>query len=225
MTMTIPKNWHEILSEEINKPYIADLKEFIRDRAVLGKTIYPPLNQVFNAFSYTPYHEVKIVIIGQDPYHGVNQAHGLSFSVPRGVKIPPSLQNIYKEMQRDLHLPIPTHGNLENWAKQGVLLLNATLTVEAGTPKSHFGQGWEIFTDAVVKKLIERKDPVIFFLWGKSAEAKLDAIREVPNQHQVLIAAHPSPFSAHRFFGCGHFSKANELLFLWGKKPIDWSVD
>lgn len=212
------KNWHGILGEEINKPYINDLKTFLE-----GEETYPPKDLVFHAFAMTPYEEVKVVIMGQDPYHGEGQAHGMSFSVPVGVPPPPSLKNIYKELRDDLHIPIAESGCLDKWAKQGVLLLNATLTVRPNEPKSHYGKGWEQFTDAVVAKLAERKDPIVFILWGKSAKEKCAHL--LHSHHVVLTAAHPSPFSAHYgFFGCRHFSKANECLKKWGKTPIDWSI-
>ena len=184
--------------------------------------VYPPENLVFNAFAHTPYDKVKVVIVGQDPYHGAGQAHGLSFSVPRGVKPPPSLKNIFLELNQDLHVPVPNHGCLEKWADQGVLLLNATLTVRAGEPKSHHDKGWERFTDAVIDILAERKDPIVFLLWGKSAQEK--GQRLIGTHHAVLQAAHPSPYSATGFFGCRHFSKANALLQQWGKTPINWSL-
>ena len=225
MTMVISKNWKETLKEELNKEYIHDLKQFIKTEKEKGVIIYPPMEDVFKAFSYTPYEQVKVVILGQDPYHGPNQAHGLCFSVQKGVKIPPSLKNIYKELHSDLNLPIPVHGSLTQWAKQGVLLLNSTLTVNAGQPKSHYGQGWEQFTDSVVKKLVEREDPIVFILWGNSAHQKGEVIEQSPNRHVILKSAHPSPFSAHKFFGCRHFSKANEILINWGKEPINWKID
>lgn len=217
--MKLAKNWHAILEEEINKPYIKELKTFLA-----GEQIYPPEDLVFHAFAQTPYDEVKVVIMGQDPYHGPGQAHGMSFSVPEGVAPPPSLKNIYKELQDDLSIPPAESGCLNNWAKQGVLLLNATLTVRPNEPKSHYGKGWEQFTDAVITKLAERKDPIVFILWGKSAKEKCDSLLQ-HTHHVVLTAAHPSPFSAYSgFFGCKHFSKTNEYLKKWGKTPIDWSV-
>ncbi|MBS0628684.1 MAG: uracil-DNA glycosylase [Verrucomicrobia bacterium] len=217
--MKLAKNWHARLQEEINKPYIKDLKHFLE-----GEETYPPKDLVFHAFAMTPYEEVKVVIMGQDPYHGQGQAHGMSFSVPEGVEPPPSLKNIYKEMQDDLGIPPAKTGCLDSWAKQGVLLLNATLTVRPNEPKSHYGRGWEQFTDAVVAKLAERKDPIVFILWGKSAKEKCASLLE-HSHHAVLTAAHPSPFSAyHGFFGCRHFSKANELLKKWGKTPINWEL-
>lgn len=218
--MKLAKNWHKLLEEEINKPYIKDLKDFL-DR----EETYPPKDQVFHAFAMTPYDEVKVVIIGQDPYHGPGQAHGMSFSVPEGVEPPPSLKNIYKELQTDLGIPPAKTGCLDKWAKQGVLLLNATLTVRPNEPKSHYGKGWERFTDSVVAKLAQRKDPIVFILWGRSAKEKCAHLLE-HSHHEVLTAAHPSPLSAHNgFLGCRHFSKANEYLKKWGKTPIDWSIN
>jgi uracil-DNA glycosylase len=217
--MKLAKNWHKLLEDEINKPYIKELKDFL-DR----EETYPPKDQVFHAFAMTPYDEVKVVIIGQDPYHGPGQAHGMSFSVPEGVDPPPSLKNIYKELQTDLGIAPAKTGCLDKWAKQGVLLLNATLTVRPNEPKSHYGKGWERFTDSVVLKLAERKDPIVFILWGRSAKEKCAHLLE-HSHHAVLTSAHPSPLSAHNgFFGCRHFSKANEYLKKWGKTPIDWVV-
>ena len=220
--MTIEKSWHEALKGEISKPYILGLKKFLDEERRLGKTIFPPESDVFNAFRYTPFEKVKVVLMGQDPYHGPNQAQGLCFSVKKEIPTPPSLRNIYKEMEADLGIPPASHGCLINWAKQGVLMLNATLTVVRGQPKSHFGQGWETFTDSVIKTLCERKDPIVFMLWGRSAKDKCE---NVGSPHAILTSAHPSPYSAANFFGCRHFSKANALLEKWGKGPIDWSLD
>lgn len=226
MGMKLEASWHHELSEEIAKPYIAQLKEFIKREKAQNKIIYPPESLVFNAFLHTPYEKVKVVIIGQDPYHGPGQAHGLCFSVPCGIPLPPSLKNIFLELEQDLGIPPSQDGCLSSWAKQGVLLLNATLTVRAGEPKSHYGQGWEQFTDAVVAKLLQREDPIVFVLWGKSAQEKLEHIlHNKKTPHAVLTAAHPSPFSAHSgFFGCRHFSKVNAFLEQWGKTPIDWRI-
>ena len=226
MGMKLEKSWHEVLGEELKKPYIQELKNFLEKQQKADKISYPPEPQVFNAFLQTPYPSVKVVIIGQDPYHGVGQAHGLSFSVPCGMPYPPSLRNIFEELKKDVKISEPETGCLTCWAKQGVLLLNATLTVEANKPKSHYGQGWEQFTDAVVAKLLEREDPLVFLLWGKSAQEKVRHISErEKNPHVILEAPHPSPYSVHSgFFGCQHFSKTNEWLKKWGKKPIDWSV-
>lgn len=223
--MKLAKDWHKILSEEIAKPYISDLKSFLQSEKEQHQKIYPPEEMVFNAFSYTPYEKVKVVIMGQDPYHGDRQAQGLSFSVPLGMRQPPSLQNIYKELKTDLGISPPEHGSLLHWANEGVLMLNATLTVRAGQPKSHFGRGWERFTDAVVRKLTERKTPLVFILWGKSAKDKCEAIlNNMKHPHLVLTSAHPSPFSAHMFYGCRHFSKANNFLKANEIAPIDWKI-
>lgn len=221
--MKLAKNWHEILKDEIAKPYIKELKAFLEKENKEGRVVFPPEPLVFNAFAYIPYEDVKVVIMGQDPYHGPGQAHGMSFSVPCGIPQPPSLKNIFKEIESELNIPPPDTGCLTAWAKQGVLLLNATLTVRAREPKSHYGKGWERFTDAVIAKLAERKDPIVFMLWGKSAKEKCDHLLE-KTHHAVLTAAHPSPYSAEGFFGCGHFAKANQYLKKWGKTPIDWSI-
>ena len=226
MTLMIEKSWFEALQEELQKPYILQLKKFLKDELDKGQKVFPPTDFIFNAFRHTPYGKVKVVIVGQDPYHGENQAHGLCFSVRKGIPLPPSLKNIYKEMQDDLGISPPNHGCLEKWTKQGVLMLNATLTVRAGQPRSHYGQGWEMFTDAVIKKLCNRKEPLVFILWGKSAKEKCENIlNHIQHSHAVLTSAHPSPFSATNFFGCRHFSKTNELLKKWGKQPIDWSLN
>jgi uracil-DNA glycosylase len=190
----------------------------------LGKSIFPPGPLIFNAFNATPFDSVKVVIIGQDPYHGLGQAHGLSFSVPDGVKVPPSLINIFKELETDIGIPYSnTNGNLIHWANQGVLLLNAALTVRAGEPFSHAKYGWAEFTDAVIKIVSEKKSNVVFLLWGKFAQQKIALINQT--SHYVLTAAHPSPFSADKgFFGCRHFSKTNQLLMKNGQAPIDWKL-
>jgi uracil-DNA glycosylase len=226
MGMKLEVGWHQELKEEMGKDYIQALKEFLATENAQQKIVYPPAEQVFNAFLHTPFSKVKAVIIGQDPYHGPGQAHGLSFSVPVGIPSPPSLKNIFNELKQDLGIAPSKGGCLYSWAQQGVLLLNATLTVRKGEPKSHYGKGWEQFTDAVVASLIEREDPIVFILWGKSAHEKLQHIlqnRKTP--HEVLIAAHPSPYSAYSgFFGCRHFSKTNAFLEKWGKAPIEWTV-
>lgn len=218
-------SWKQQLIDEMQQPYFLELRKFIAEEREAKKVIYPPEELIFNAFIHTPFDEVKVVIIGQDPYHGSGQAHGLSFSVPSGIPLPPSLKNIYLELQQDLGIPPSKEGCLSSWAKQGVLLLNATLTVRAGEPKSHYGRGWERFTDAVVSRLVKREDPLVFALWGKPAQEKL--LHVFQNQsmpHAALTAPHPSPFSAHTgFFGCRHFSKINALLEQWGKAPIDWA--
>lgn len=222
-------SWQNALSEELAKPYMAQLAAFVENEYASSQLpIYPPKELVFNAFFATPFSKVKVLLIGQDPYHGPNQAHGLSFSVPKGVKAPPSLQNIFKELESDIHIPRPEHGCLLSWAKQGVMLLNATLTVVKGQPMSHHKKGWETFTDAVVSKLIERDDPVIFVLWGKSAQDKCRFLNNNigHSRHFVLTAAHPSPYSANNgFFNSRHFSKINSLLEQQGKAPISWSLE
>lgn len=218
-------SWLAKLQDEFDKPYMKELESFLASEVKSGAVIYPPFELIFNAFCQTPFEEVKVVIMGQDPYHGEGQAHGLSFSVPRGVAQPPSLQNIFKELKEDLGVEPPSHGCLLDWAKQGVMLLNATLTVRAGEPKSHFGRGWEVFTDRVIELLCNRKDPIVFILWGKSAAEKLEHICKNAPHHLVLKASHPSPFSAYTgFFGCRHFSKTNEFLQKAGKKPINWAI-
>ncbi|MFY7842676.1 MAG: uracil-DNA glycosylase [Rhabdochlamydiaceae bacterium] len=224
--LKLEKSWFSLLSHEIEQPYFRSLREFLRQENDAGHQIYPPENLIFNAFRFTPYDRVKVVIIGQDPYHGPHQAHGLSFSVPIGITPPPSLKNVFKELQDDLALSIPSHGCLVKWAEQGVLLLNATLTVREGEPKSHYGKGWETFTDAVVCKLKQKPEPLIFVLWGKSAQEKYDHLNTSLNDnHLVLKAAHPSPFSAHSgFLGCRHFSKINDFLSSHNITPIDWSL-
>jgi uracil-DNA glycosylase len=219
-------SWSKVLEEEFQKPYMENLKAFVaKERAGLIP-IFPPAKDVFNAFLYTPFDTVKVVIVGQDPYHGLGQAHGLCFSVQEDVAVPPSLQNIYKELHRDLDIKIPSHGCLTAWARQGVLLLNATLTVSQASPMSHHKKGWEEFTDAVIKILGERHKPIVFLLWGRSAQQKCQHLLNAQNRnHLVLTAAHPSPFSAHQgFFGCSHFSKTNEFLLKHGLEPINWSL-
>jgi len=219
----IEKSWLRVLGDEFQKPYFAELKKFLVDEIKSGKKVYPIPAQIFRAFDLCPFENVKVVILGQDPYHGPRQAHGLCFSVNKDVAIPPSLQNIYKEIHDDLGLSIPTHGNMEHWAEQGVLLLNTTLTVRQSVPMSHAGKGWEEFTDRVIKEISDRLTGVVFLLWGRHAQNKGQSIDR--RKHFVLTAAHPSPFSAHSgFFGCRHFSKTNEILGKEGKKTIDWSV-
>jgi uracil-DNA glycosylase len=224
--MKIEKSWHEVLKEEISLPYVSELKKFLEKERKSGEEIYPPEPLIFHAFARTPWDKVRVVIMGQDPYHGPGQAHGLCFSVPCGIPQPPSLQNIFKEIAQELGLPMPKQGCLTPWSDQGVLMLNATLTVRRGEPQSHAGKGWEKFTDAVVAKLAERKDPIIFVLWGKSAQEKCQKILEASSGHHlVLKAAHPSPYSASNgFFGCGHFIKINEALKRFGTAPIDWKI-
>jgi uracil-DNA glycosylase len=225
MTMKLEASWHGVLKEEIAQPYVQELKAFLeRERA--SHLIYPPEQLVFNAFSHTPFAKVKVVIMGQDPYHGPGQAHGLCFSVPEGIDPPPSLQNIFKELESDVGIKKPTHGCLTSWADQGVLLLNATLTVRAGQAKSHYGKGWERFTDAVVSALLKREKPLIFLLWGNSAKEKYDRLMHGKKTHHVvLMAPHPSPLSAYAgFFGCRHFSQVNEQLRKWGQAAINWQI-
>lgn len=221
----LDENWRALLQEEWSKEYMFKLADFLKKERQEFE-VYPPKDQIFNAFNHTAFDKVKVVIMGQDPYHGACQAHGLSFSVQQGVPKPPSLKNIFKELQIDLGITPPIEGSLLPWAGQGILLLNATLTVRAGVARSHYGHGWERFTDAVIKKLCLRTDPVIFVLWGKSAQEKCQHILEkTENRHFVLTAPHPSPFSAHTgFFGCRHFSKINELLTKQGKEPINWVI-
>ena len=218
----IEPSWKEILKEDFLSPNFARVKEnFLRAKA--AGEVYPPNALIFNAFNLTPFNAVKVVILGQDPYHGAGQAMGLSFSVPRGVKIPPSLQNIYKEIYDDLGIAEPNSGDLSYWAKQGVLLLNATLSVSAGRANSHSNFGWQEFTDAAIGKLSERARNVVFMLWGNPAKAKASLIDA--SRHLVLTAAHPSPLARGAFFGCRHFSKANLYLAQHGKAPIDWDLN
>lgn len=219
----IEPSWKEILTDEFQKPYFQQIKFFLQEEKKNGKTIYPPGPLIFNAFNLTPFDEVKVVILGQDPYHGKGQAHGLCFSVPQGITPPPSLVNIFKELNNDLGIPIPNHGNLEKWAKQGVFLLNAFLTVCAGEPASHSKIGWQDFTNTVIQKLSEQRTGIVFLLWGKFAQEK-DMLIDI-SRHHILKAAHPSPYSVSGFFGCRHFSKTNELLKHEGYNPIDWSLD
>lgn len=219
-------SWHLALSTEWEKPYMENLIRFLKEERK-NHEVYPPKELVFNALNFVDFEDVQVVIIGQDPYHGKGQAHGLSFSVPIGIKQPPSLKNIFKELEDDLGIKAPAHGNLESWAKQGILLLNNVLTVRAKTPQSHAKKGWEEFTDAVVKRLVERADPVIFVLWGKSAQDKCrHFLGESTNRHFVLVGPHPSPYSAHNgFFGSRPFSKINDLLKRQGKQPVNWAID
>ena len=222
MNLTLQNDWQPLLAPEFNKPYFEDFYQFLQAEYE-SQTIYPPAEDVFNALHYTSYEDVKAVIIGQDPYHGPNQAHGLCFSVQPGIKIPPSLVNIYKELNADLGLPIPDHGYLEAWAKQGVLMINAVLTVRAGMAGSHSKMGWEPFTDRIIELLNEREKPVVFILWGGYARKKAKMITN-PN-HLVLEAPHPSPLSSYRgFFGSKPFSQTNEFLKKTGQEPIDWQV-
>lgn len=225
--MKLEASWYARLKEEIGLPYVGDLKRFLEEEGRSGYKVYPPESLVFHAFLQTPFDKVKVVIVGQDPYHGERQAHGLSFSVPDGVAVPPSLQNVFKELKDDLGIAVRKGGCLESWAKEGVLLLNATLTVRAKNPKSHYGKGWERFTDAVIRSLLQKEEPIVFLLWGKSAQEKCAHILEGAGKtsHLVLCAAHPSPYSAYNgFFGCRHFSQANAFLEKHGRTPIDWGA-
>jgi uracil-DNA glycosylase len=226
MDKTEPKiesEWLEVLRPEFDKPYFNELKSFLLEEKRLYR-VYPPGNRIFAAFDHTPFSKVKVVILGQDPYHGDGQAHGLCFSVPDGIALPPSLQNIYRELNTDLGIPVPKSGNLEKWAHQGVLLLNATLTVRANQAGSHQRRGWENFTDEVIRQLSERCSGLVFILWGSYAQAKETMIDT--SKHFVLKSVHPSPLSVYRgFFGCHHFSKTNELLVNTGKEPINWNLN
>lgn len=216
-------DWQEILKDEFDKEYYKNLREKLVYE-YSNKTIYPSMYDIYNALHYTAYKDIKVVILGQDPYHGYNQAHGLSFSVNKGIKTPPSLQNIYKELESDLGCYIPNNGYLKKWADQGVLLLNATLTVENSKPNSHKDIGWTIFTDNIISIISERKDPIVFILWGKFAQDKEHLIKG--NHHLIIKSAHPSPFSAHRgFFSSKPFSKANNFLKALDKKEIDWQIE
>lgn len=216
-------SWLAQLHGEFEQPYMLKLGEFLRAEKNAGKRIFPAGEDIFNAFDHTPVDQVKVVILGQDPYHGEGQAHGLCFSVQPGVRIPPSLRNIYKEIHSELGYPIPGHGNLTAWADQGVLLLNSVLSVESAHAASHQGKGWETFTDRVIEVINQQCEEVVFMLWGSYAQRKGAIIDD--NRHCVLRAPHPSPLSAHRgFFGCGHFLAANEYLCSHGKQPIDWRL-
>lgn len=218
----IEESWKSELSEEWDKAYFQSLSSFLRSEKKHGKSIYPPGPLIFNAFAKTPFDAVKVVIIGQDPYHGPGQAMGLSFSVPMGIRVPASLKRIYKEINRDLKLPIPEHGDLSKWAEQGVFLLNAMLTVEGGKAGSHQKKGWQSFTDAVIRKISDKKEGVIFMLWGNFAKAKRSLINE--EKHLILDSAHPSPLAGNAFSGCAHFSKANAWLVSKGQEEIDWRL-
>ena len=217
----IGNDWDNLLKEEFEKDYYLSLREFLKTE-YFSRKIYPPMNDIFNALKYTSYENARVVILGQDPYHGEGQAHGLCFSVKEGVPFPPSLKNIFKEIKESLGIDIPASGELVGWAKQGVLLLNTTLTVREGSPQSHKGHGWEILTDRIIELMNEKERPVVFMLWGGNARAKKSLITN--KHHLVLECAHPSPLSAYAgFFGSNHFGKANEYLTAKGEKPIDWS--
>lgn len=221
--VNIGNDWDEILKGEFDKEYYIKLRAFLKSE-YKNHIIHPDMYDIFNALKWTSYKDTKVVILGQDPYHEKNQAHGLAFSVPKGVRIPPSLLNIYKELQNELGLYIPNNGYLEKWARQGVLLLNSSLTVRDKEANSHRNKGWEIFTNHVIECLNEREDSVIFLLWGSNAKEKMQVITNP--QHMILTTVHPSPLSANRgFFGCGHFKKTNQLLQEMGKAPIDWQIE
>jgi uracil-DNA glycosylase len=223
MDVKIEDSWKDVLRLEFGKPYFAQITTLLKNEKMSNRTIYPPGSLIFNAFNTTPFDKVKVVLLGQDPYHGPGQAHGLSFSVQKGVPPPPSLVNIFKELHKDIGMPIPSTGDLTPWARQGVLLLNASLTVRANEPMSHAKIGWAEFTDAVISKVSSLKEHVVFLLWGKFAQEKQVLVDET--KHLVLKAAHPSPFSADKgFFGCRHFSKANQWLLKEGIDPIDWAL-
>lgn len=222
-TIQLQQSWLSRLQGQFDQQYMQKLREFLVTRKQHRAVIYPPGSQIFNALNSTSFDQVRVVILGQDPYHGPGQAHGLCFSVLPGVRIPPSLANIYREIQSDLDITSPAHGNLQSWANQGVLLLNAVLTVERGQAGSHQGKGWETFTDAVVQLLTDGREGVVFMLWGSYAQKKGAVIDR--SKHLVLQASHPSPLSAHRsFLGCKHFSRANDYLLRQQVEPIDWSV-
>ena len=221
MEVSIEPGWKAVLAPEFEKPYFQELAARLHAEKRAGKTIYPPGRQIFRAFELTPFDRVKVVILGQDPYHNPGQAEGLSFSVPHGVPAPPSLKNIYKEIESDLGVRLMKDGSLEAWAEQGVFLLNAILTVEAGRAASHAGFGWATFTDAVIRTLSERRNGLVFMLWGNFARSKKALIDT--SRHTVLEAAHPSPLAGGAFFGCRHFSKANAALVAQGLQPVDWT--
>lgn len=219
-----PLTWTDVLGEEKQKPYFKKIMAFVKSERAASKPIYPPQNEIFNALKLTPYENVKIVILGQDPYHGPGQAHGLSFSVKPGVRIPPSLQNMYEELKDDLGIKKAKTGCLTPWAEQGVLMLNSVLTVEGGKPQAHANIGWQKFTDHIIGILNDHPEPIVFLLWGSYAQRKSVLINS--KRHHILSAPHPSPLSAHRgFFGCGHFSKANEIIKKMGRTPINWNLN
>ncbi len=222
MDVKIEQSWKDALADEFGKPYFVSLARFLHEEKAAGKRIFPPGNQIFRAFDLTPLDKVKVVILGQDPYHGAGQAHGLSFSVPDGVPAPPSLKNIFKEIETDLGIRMSGYPNLEKWARQGVLMLNAVLTVRSGEAASHSKAGWEQFTDAVIKCISDRSEGVVFLLWGSFARSKRELVDA--SRHYVLEAAHPSPLARGAFFGCRHFSRTNQILSSQGKEPIDWQL-
>lgn len=222
-TNMLEESWQKVLGEEFEKPYMVELRAFLRQEKDQKKIIYPKSADIFNAYALTPFPKVKVVILGQDPYHGPGQAHGLCFSVQPGVRLPPSLVNIYKELQTDLQIPPAKTGCLIPWAEQGILLLNSVLTVEQGLPASHQGKGWEQFTDKTIEVLNKQREGLVFLLWGSYAQRKGQFI--LPDKHCILKAPHPSPFSAYQgFFGCRHFSKTNGYLLAKGQTPIDWQL-
>src|SRR5215212_353367 len=224
MNVKIEASWKEVLEDEFKKSYFKQITDHLKTEKAQGKTIYPPGPLIFNAFQKTPVENVKAVILGQDPYHGPRQAMGLSFSVPKGVPPPPSLVNIFKELKEDIGIAIPQHGDLTSWAEQGVMLLNASLTVRAGEPMSHSKIGWHVFTNTVISKISEIKKNVVFLLWGKFAQEKMELIDT--KKHVCMKAAHPSPLAANNgFFGCRHFSKTNTYLMKKGIDPIDWALE
>ncbi|MDD3262738.1 MAG: uracil-DNA glycosylase [Candidatus Absconditabacteria bacterium] len=224
-TIQIHSSWKKVIGDEFQKSYFEQIKNFLKEEKANGNTIYPKGSDIFNAFNQAPFDDVKVVILGQDPYHGEGEAHGLCFSVQDGIRIPPSLKNIFKELLTDIPgFIVPSSGNLISWAKQGVFLLNATLTVRKDTPNSHKDAGWQQFTDAVIKKISDEKKGVVFLLWGAYAQGKIGLIDQ--DKHLVLQAVHPSPFSAYKgFFGCKHFSKTNDFLISKGKTPINWLIN
>ncbi len=218
----MPYSWSQLIDEESTKPYYRELQSFLKSERKKYE-IYPPEKEVFSAFELTPFDKVKVVVLGQDPYHGEGQAHGLSFSVKKGIKVPPSLANIYKELKADQGIEIPNHGNLENWARQGVLLLNTVMTVRKAEANSHQGKGWEIFTDRVVEALSTQKSDLVFILWGGPSQKKASKVN--PDHHHLILSPHPSPLSSYRgFFGSKPFSRTNDFLRKSGKEPIDWSL-
>lgn len=222
MDVRIEQSWKNALAPEFGKPYFEALVRFLREEKAAGKSIYPPGSQIFRAFDLTPVQDVKVVVLGQDPYHGQGQAHGLSFSVPANIPAPPSLKNIFKEIESDLGIRMSGYPDLEKWARQGVLLLNAVLTVRSGEAASHSKIGWEQFTDAVIRYISDNCEGVVFLLWGNFARSKRDLIDH--SRHFVLEAAHPSPLARGAFFGCRHFSRTNQILSSQGKSPIDWQL-
>jgi uracil-DNA glycosylase len=222
---SLPDSWQKPLEQVCNRPEIDALIEYLQGREFTGATIYPAKQNIFAALRATPFDKVRVVIVGQDPYHGPGQAHGLSFSVPQGIAVPPSLRNIFKELTQDIGMKRPEHGTLTGWAEQGVLLLNAILTVEESKPAAHAGRGWEIFTDAVIEQLVKRPQPTVFMLWGAYAQKKFNNLHAHidPARHLILKAAHPSPLSVRGFLGCRHFSKTNEFLTKHNLPKLDWS--